>query len=186
VGTSPTVGSAFVGHANEIATWTGSAWSFYSPETDDFVLDENTNIYWRWDGTDWVNIPSITLPLKIRVMCKADKGYIQRNNIDIASEVENLTLAIADYLQKDFTGADVVFYNSLITEFVHSGRDFIKSVRVYVTDSSTPPNEMDNGIEVRSEKDIMSGLKDKFDIVRFVPPIIYWDINNIDVNVYIE
>jgi len=189
VGTSPASGSDFDGHANEIATYHSgppASWEFYSPEIDDFVLDSSTNIYWRWSGSAWVSIPSILLPMKIEVEIKADKNYVQRNNIDIPTEKDNLLLALAEYLQKNFTGTDVVFYNSLIIEFIHTGRDYVKSVRVYVTDSSSPPNEMNNGIEVRSDNDILKGLKDKLDIVKYVPPIIYWDIDNIVITVYIE
>jgi len=188
VSTTPTGGSAFAGHANAIATYNagGGTWSFYSPTTDDFVLDNDVNIYYRWSGAAWVTIPSIVQPMKMRIDIKVDKGYVQRNNIDIATERENLELAIADYLQKGFTGASVVFYNSLIVEFVHSGRDFIKSVKVYVTDSSATPNEMDNGIEIKADNDILKGLKNKLDIVKYVPSMIYWDVDNLTINVYIE
>ena len=185
VSTTPTGGTAFAGHANEIATYS-SGWTFYSPATNDFVLDSNVNIYYRWSGTAWVSMPNILLPLKMRVEVKVDKGYVQRNNIDISSEKESLTLAIAEYLQKGFSGASVVFYNSLIDEFVHTERPFIKSVRVYVTDSSAVPNELNNGVEVKSDNDILKGLKNKLDIVKYTPPIIYWDVDNLDIVFYIE
>lgn len=186
VSTSPTGGSDFAGHADEIASWDGTSWSFYPPVEDDFVLDNDTNIYWRWDGSAWVSIPDITLPLNIRIACKVDKNYIQKNGIDIAAEKEELEVLIAEYLQKAFTGAEVVFYNSLITDFVHTERDYIKSVQVYVTDSSASPNEMDNGIEIKSDTLVLRGLKEKFDIVRHVFPIIYWDVDNINLSFYIE
>ena len=188
VSSAPTGGSAFAGHANAIGTYdSGTAtWSFYSPIADDFVLDLTTNIYYMWSGTAWINIPDITLPMNIRIEIKADKNYVQKNNIDIATERENLQLAVAEYLQKGFTGASVVFYNSLITEFVHTTRPFIKSVKVYVTDSSVVPNEMDNGIEVKSDNDIFRGTKSKLDIVKYVPPIIYWDVDNIVIVITIE
>jgi len=190
VSTTPTGGSYFAGHANQIAIYDTSIaapyWVFDAPTTDEFVLDSETNIYYRWSGTAWVDIPDIVLPLNMRIEIKADKSYIQRNNIDIATEKENLTLAVTEYLQKGFTGSSIIFYNSLIVEFVHKGRLFIKSVRVYVTDSSTVPNEMDNGVEVKTDNDILRGLKNKLDIVKYVPPMIYWDVDNIDIVIYVE
>lgn len=176
---------AFVGHETEIAIY-NSGWTFYSPITNDFVLDSYTNIYYTWSGSAWINIPNITLPLKIRIEAKADKGYVQRNAIDIATERENLELAIAEYLQKGFSGSAIVFYNSLITEFVHTGRLFIKSVGVFVTDSSVTPNELNNGIEVKAETDILKGLKNKLDIVKYTPPMLYWDVDNISIIINIE
>jgi hypothetical protein len=179
----------FVGHANEIAIYSvgpPASWSFYEPILNDFVLDSATNIYYTWDGDAWVNIPNIEFPLLIRVEAKADKSYVQRNNVDIAIEKENLTLAIAEYLQKSFTGTNVVFYNSLITEFVHTSRPFLKSVQIYVTDSSTVPNELNNGLEIRSDIDVLKGLKSKLDIVKYTPPMIYWDVDNVTVAISIE
>jgi len=191
VSTTPVSGSGFEGHENEIASYTSGppeAWEFYSPIENDFILDINTNIYYRWNSDIllWDNIPKIILPLHMKIEAKADKTYTQKNNIDIATERENLTLSIAEFLQKGFSGSNIIFYNSLITEFVHTGRAFIKSVKVYVTDSSNVPNEMDNGIEVKSDNDIFAGLKDKLDIVKYVPPMIYWDVDNIDVIISVE
>ncbi len=188
VSTSPVGGSEFEGHSNEIASYITGAWEFYSPILNDFILDSNTNIYYRWNSntSTWDNIPKIILPLCMRIEAKADKTYTQKNNIDIATERENLTLSIAEFLQKGFSGSNIIFYNSLITEFVHTGRAFIKSVKVYVTDSSNVPNEMDNGIEVKSDNDIFAGLKDKLDIVKYVPPMIYWDVDNIDIVINVE
>lgn len=191
VSTTPIAGSEFEGHADEIASYTTGTpgtWGFYSPIADDFILDSDTNIYYRWNGDTliWDNIPNIILPLCMRIEAKADKTYTQKNNIDIATEKENLNLAIAEFLQKGFSGSSIVFYNSLIIEFIHTGRSYIKSVKVYVTDSSDVPNEMDNGIEVKSDKDIFAGLKDKLDIVKYVPPMIYWDVDNINITISVE
>lgn len=182
---------AFTGHNNEIATYTGSGWSFYSPVylaglQEDFVLDSDTNICYRWDGTNWISLPVIKLPFKMRVEVKCDKTYIQRNSVDLPTERENLILAIAEYLQKSFSGSNVVFYNSLIIEFVHTNRAYVKSVKVYVTDSSTVPNKIDNGIEVLSDNTILTNLKNKLDIVKYSPSMIHWDVENLDIVMSIE
>jgi len=190
VSTTPVGGSYFDGHANEIAIYDTSIappfWIFDIPNVNEFVLDNETNIYYRWDGTNWINIPNIVLPLNIRIEIKADKNYVQRNNIDMSSEKENLILAVTEYLQKGFSGSTIIFYNSLMVEFVHNNRNYIKSVKVYVTDSSIVPNEMNNGIETRTDNEVMKNLKNKLDIVKYVPPLIYWDVDNVEVIIYIE
>ena len=185
VSATPVGGSEFDGHANEIATY-GVGWTFYTPVINDFVLDSDTNIYYTWNGVSWINIPSIKFPLKISVKAKADKSYVQKNSIDITTERENLVLALAEYLQKGFSGASIIFYNSLIVEFVHSNRSYIKSVKVYVTDSSTVSNEMDNGFEVNTDTDILKNLKNKLDIVKYTPASIWWDVDNISVELTVE
>ena len=152
----------------------------------DFVLDSDTNIYYRWNGTNWISLPVIKLPFKMRVEVKCDKTYIQRNSVDIPTERENLILAIAEYLQKSFSGPNVVFYNSLITEFVHTNRSYVKSVKVYVTDSSVTPNKVDNGIEVLADNTILSNLKAKLNIVKYSPVMIHWDVENLDIVMSIE
>ncbi|MDD4081907.1 MAG: DUF2793 domain-containing protein [Sphaerochaetaceae bacterium] len=186
VSTTPLSGSDFEGHENEIATYTSGSWSFYSPVENDFILDSNDNISYMFDGTNWTNIPNIKLPLHLQVVVKIDKLYVQRNNVDLVSEKENLLESIGNYLQQAFTGTDIVYYNSLLVEFIHSGRNYIKSVNVYVTDSSDVPNELNNGIEFRTYDDFFKDLKFKVDIVKFAPIIIYWDVDNIAIQFIIE
>jgi hypothetical protein len=186
IGSSP-IGE-FIGHTDDIASFdiNTATWSFYSPEVDDFVLVNENNLYYRWDGSSWVSIPDIIFPLKMRIEIKIDKLYVQKNNINVTTERNNLEFLLAEYLQKNFTGANVVFYNSMIVEFIHTNRPFIKSVKVFVTDSSTIPNELDNGVEILSDDTILTGLKNKVDIVEYSPIIVYWDVNNLDLQVYIE
>lgn len=42
------------GHANEIAEWDGSAWTYYVPDEGDSVWVEDDDILYRFDGTDWI------------------------------------------------------------------------------------------------------------------------------------
>lgn len=56
-GHTPSVTDAnpFAGHANEIATWTGSAWSFVTPVTGFFVSDDsNASGLYYFGGSSWV------------------------------------------------------------------------------------------------------------------------------------
>jgi len=176
----------FDGHNNEIATYTGSGYTFYSPVyisniQQDVVVDLDTDICHRWDGSDWSNLPGIKLPLKMEIEVKCDKFFLQKNPIDVLEEKEKLTLNIAEFLQKNCSGPNIVFYNSLIVEFVHMNRLYVKSVKVNVTDSSTIPNEMNNGIEILSDDVIMSNLETKINIVKYTPYMIHWDVNNLNV-----
>ena len=182
---------AFSGHNNEIAIYVSPGWDFYSPVyivglQQDFVLDLDTNICYRWDTTNWIKLPVIRLPLKMRVEVKCDKNFIQKNSINLPTEKEKLNLLIAEYLQKSFSGANIVFYNSLIVEFVHANRGFVKSVKAYVTDSSVVPNKLDNGIEVLADNTILSNLKAKSDVVKYSPSMIHWDVDNLDISMSIE
>jgi len=186
VSTTPTADSEFEGHENEIATYSAGSWTFYTPVENDFILDSNCNICYQFDGSNWINIPNIKLPLQMTLEIKIDKLYVQRYNIDLVTEKEDLLLAVANYLQQAFSGSDIVYYNSLIIEFIHSDRNYIKSVRVFVTDSSVVPNELNNGIEFYKTDDFLRDLKYKEDIVKYTPITIYWDVDNINIQFIIE
>lgn len=54
VGTSPT--GAFTGHANEIATYNGTSYTFASATVGDLLYNTATNIVSQWTGTDWVRV----------------------------------------------------------------------------------------------------------------------------------
>jgi hypothetical protein len=178
VGTSGT--GAFSGHNNDIAVVvTGPAWSFIDPEIGDGVYDLDTRRSYVWSGAAWNVINNIELPLKINITIKTDTTYVQANSVDLGVEKNNLELELADYLQKEKTGTNIVFYNSQIIDFIHNGRPWVKSCSVSVTDSASSPNQLNNGIEVRSDNDILTDLSDKLNIVMYVPPLIYWDVNNI-------
>lgn len=54
VGTSPT--GAFVGHANEIATWDGASWTFQTASIGDLLYNATTDFVSKWTGTAWVRV----------------------------------------------------------------------------------------------------------------------------------
>jgi hypothetical protein len=156
------------------------SWDFYIPQKDDIYLNLDENITYVWDGVNWVTMPPIQLPLKLKVSIIIDSVYIQHNAINISTEIENIKLMLAQYLQQMKTGTNVKFYNSQVIEIIHLNRPYIKSVNVFVTDSSISPVELNNGIEIKSDDNaILSSFKNKIDIVKYVPVLIYWDVNNI-------
>lgn len=127
---------------------------------------------------------TIQLPLKLTINLKIDKNYIQRNQINLAIQKENLEILLAQYLQQLRTGTNIKLYNSQIIEFIHYDRPYIKSVEVSITDSNIPANKLNNGIEVKSnDQDIINSFnEDKVSIVKYTPPLIYWDVDNIIIN----
>jgi hypothetical protein len=54
VGTAPT--GAWTGHANEIATWDGAAWTFQSAAIGDLLNNAANNIVSKWTGTVWIRV----------------------------------------------------------------------------------------------------------------------------------
>lgn len=50
------VSNDWVGQSNNIATWTGAAWSFYTPSVNDIttiLTGTNAGNAYKWDGTAW-------------------------------------------------------------------------------------------------------------------------------------
>jgi len=54
VGTAPT--GAWVGHANELAEWSGTAWQFTSARSNEAHLVEDEAATYTWSGTAWVKV----------------------------------------------------------------------------------------------------------------------------------
>jgi hypothetical protein len=172
----------FNGRVNQIATYISqtNSWDFYIPQINDVYLNLEENITYTWDGVNWVNMPPIQLPLKLKVDIIIDSSYVHRYAINIAIEIEKIKLMLAQYLQQMKTGTNVKFYNSQVAEIIHINRQYIKSVEVFITDSNILPNELNNGIEIKSDDNaILLSFKNKIDVVKYVPVLIYWDINNI-------
>lgn len=141
--------------------------------------------YSSWSVSPWGNLPNINFPLKLKVNVIADKDYTTRYNINTLTVKDDLNVELADFLQKERTGVNIEFYNSQIVDIVHNNRPFIKSVTVEVTDSSATPLNLNNGIEVLKDNDILESLPDKLSIVKYVPSFIYWDIDSIYDNINI-
>jgi len=183
VSDSPYGSGAFNGHAKEIAEYTSTGWSFYSPSVNDGVYDSDAKVSTIWGGSSWGSIPSIRLPLKMTVDIKLNKDFIDRNPMNLGQAKDQLNLMLAQHLQRWRTGVDVKFYNSQIVDIIHDTGPWIKSVIVSVTDSSQVPNNLNSGIEMVSvDTTVLSDLPDKFEILKYVPAMLFWDINDIVIN----
>ena len=127
------------------------------------------------------------LPLRIKINAYIDEDYISNNIIDLNTEKNLLIDKLATELQTKYTGSNIVYYNSRIDDFVHTNREFIKRVEVIVSDGIG--NILKTGIEVNSDKLLLEEIatnetidraERKLQILKYVPPYFYWDINNID------
>jgi len=183
---STSASGTFVGQENKIAeVVAGPTWSFITPEVDDGIYDITSAISYIWTGSAWITMPSIILPLKMFVTIKIDKTYVESNSIDLGTEKDNLTLALADYLQKVKSGTNVVFYNSQVIDFIHTERLWVKSVTIDITDSSSLPNHLNSGLEIKSDEDVLTALSTKLNIVKYTPSYIYWDVDNLSITLIV-
>ena len=130
---------------------------------------------------------NIQFPLKLKVDCTIDSDYTSKNNVDINTEKTNLMLELAKTLQNKYTGTSIKYYNSHIVDLVHTNRPFIKDVIVDITDANG--QIIDNGLESKSDLDILKSINDdetlesyqkKLNILGYVPPFWYWDVDTID------
>jgi hypothetical protein len=53
-GTAPT--GAWSGHPNQLASWSGTAWTFEAPQAGESHLVEDVSETWHWTGTAWVKV----------------------------------------------------------------------------------------------------------------------------------
>ncbi len=148
------------------------------------VSDEPARYYFDTDLEEWI-LMKVKYPLKLYVELKINNELVRLNNIILSDEKQNIELQLADLLQKVYTGTDIKYYNSQIIDFIHTERDYIKSVKVYITDSNDVL--IPNGIETKDDRKILEDLSEnKFNIVRYTPTFWWWDIDNISLLMKIE
>ena len=159
-------------------------YQFEVPEEFDgiYVLDPPERFC--FNGLTW-DLNTITLPLELSIELIIDQLYLTKHDVNLYEEKENLIFEVADLLQKNYTGSNIIFYNSQIVDFIHLNRSFIKSVKVQVTDKHG--SIISNGIESREDRQILEQLKDnKFNIVRYTPIFWHWNVDNITVTTLIN
>lgn len=129
----------------------------------------------------------LKFPLKISIQCYMDQNYLLENDVDLTVEKTNLLLLIAAKLQEDYSGTDIIYYDSKIIDFIHTDRLYIKYITVQIKDSLG--NIISNGLESINDsiviKNIMSDdsitIQDrKLNVLKYTPTFWYWDIDNID------
>jgi len=127
----------------------------------------------------------ILLPLILTVNIIGNKNYFSENNTDSISEIEELKLELVKTLYSDFSGIKVAFYQSKIIDTIHN-KLWVKSCNIIVNDSNDTPIIIPNSnFELIDQKNIISKL-DKDNAVNFCPVYMYWDLENITINVSFE
>jgi len=130
----------------------------------------------------------LVLPLNINIKINMENQYLTNNFINLSKEQNDLHLDIAQKLNDSYTGIEIKYYNSQLIEFIHYQREFIKSVKILVTDSNN--NIIDNGLELLSEQDTIDNLQEdnvvnlsdkKLNILNFFPIYVWWDLENINI-----
>ena len=129
------------------------------------------------------------LPLKLTIKAYIDDNKIE--DVDLNDEKVAIVNMIADVLQKNYTGTQIEYYNSKIIDYVHTDRDYIKSVSVSMTDSKG--TLFNDGMEVRNHRDILNDILTdetisksyrKLKILAYTPTFFYWDVNDIEFNFF--
>jgi len=126
------------------------------------------------------------LPFKLIVYITGNKKYFNETKVDSITAIEDLKLELANKLFTNYSGIQVAFYQSKIIDIVHN-IDWVKSCDIIVTDSNptNPQIIYDSNFEMISQPTVISKLS-KLDAVEFCPIYIYWDLENITINVEFE
>ena len=128
---------------------------------------------------------SIKLPLKLTVTLSGFKNYFVNNNIDSITATDDLKLALSKVLLENYSGLNVIFYQSKIIDTIHNF-EWVKHCSIQVTDSNDIPVVIpDSSFEMIDQNDVIFYLN-KEDAVDFCPVYMYWDINNIKINCTFE
>jgi hypothetical protein len=128
----------------------------------------------------------ITLPFKLTVNIVGNKQYLTNNLLDSTIEIDNLRLDIAEVLFSNYSGTQISFYQSKIIDIIHSVL-WVKSCSIEVTDSNLVPKVITNSnFELLDQTKIINSNLIKLDSVEFCPVYVYWDLENIIINVRFE
>jgi len=129
-----------------------------------------------------INAPNgLLFPLKVSLSLILNRATITSTSANIISDIDSLTLTIAQELSNKFTGtrirvsdADVIFLAKQIP--------YVDDANVTFTDSSmVPVNISKNEINVLPEVQTLS-MMTKLERVDYIPVLWHWDINNISVS----
>lgn len=107
VGTAPT--GAWAGHANQLAAWSGTAWTFEAPRSGESHLVEDVSETWHWTGTAWVKVAAASTGAAAAVGELWMVGDIKESVLtepqfkSLLSPAEQLKWALAD--GRDVTGS---------------------------------------------------------------------------------
>jgi hypothetical protein len=115
---------------------------------------------------------NLILPLNINI-----KIRYNTSDVDFSTHQSDIELLVADYLQTNATGINIKYYNSQLIDLIHSYNSSIISVTIDVYDSYGIP--VNNGIETKTEDELLPTVTDKLQIVKYTSIYWWWNINNI-------
>ena len=125
----------------------------------------------------------LVFPLKITIDITAYKSLIKSNNINTTDVESELQLELAQKLSQNYTGTSVSFYKTQIIDLIHN-LTWVKHCNVYVVDSAG--TEIPNAdFELYNQKEIISNLN-KVQAITYCPMYVWWDLNNIQINMMFE
>lgn len=155
--------------------------------SDDFQIRFINTDYVSGDVLKYLTTQAYTfnlqLPLLMTLNIIAFEDVITTQKLNIYDEKKSLTTKIAQKLNDDYTGNSMSIYKSQLLQIIHS-YEWVKSVDLTIVDSdgTTIPN---GEFELVDQKEVFRSLSKKDSII-FCPLYIWWDINNITINITYE
>lgn len=125
----------------------------------------------------------IKFPLHLNIQITAYKEMVNSLGINTIDSQFQLKLQLAKKLHDKYTGTAVSFYRTQIIDLVHD-LTWVKHCNISVYDDTgiEIPN---SDFEIQDQKQIIAGL-DKLSAVGYTPMYVWWDLDNIVVNIIFE
>ncbi len=153
VGDTPT--DDFVGHTDDVATWLGSGWSFYTPVTGDMFWHTADAKYYYWDSAAWTEftgggggVTSVTgtapvvssggdtpaISLTIGTGLQNDGGTLKSNDAEIVKIIDYGDSSSAGWDLTALT-TDGAWHDLDLSSIVPAGAKFVL-MKIYVQDDA--------------------------------------------------
>jgi len=128
----------------------------------------------------------LKLPLKLMVNIGVERDLLVKNNVNVLDFKDELTNNLATQLVDKYTGVNVSFYRTQIVDIVHD-IEWVKYCDVFVYDSSDPErNEIfEANLELIDQSELESSMT-KFEAATFCPVYVWWDLDNINIELIFE
>lgn len=127
----------------------------------------------------------LQLPLKLHVDIGVSQQILIENEINTLDFKDELINNLATQLSDKYTGVSVSFYRTQIVDIVHDIK-WVKYCNVFVYDSSEIPNEIDQAnFELIDQSHLETGMT-KYEAATFCPAYIWWDLDNIEIELIFE
>lgn len=128
----------------------------------------------------------LKLPLILHVVIGVDRDELVKNNINSLEFKDELINNLATQLTDKYTGVNVSFYRTQIVDIIHDIK-WVKYCNVFVYDSTDPDqNEIfEANIELIDQSKLETNMS-KHDAATFCPVYIWWDVDNINIELIFE